>query len=87
MPRVNLAKRTPPPIDWTLAAILERKTAYGYDLHKMAEVGGCGYDYMRRLIRMPTEQWPYNILRRVLGEFGIKLQINVGGTSPVEEKK
>lgn len=87
MPRVNLSRYTKnpaPPIDWLWAAILERQSVYGYDLKKMAEVAGVSYDYMRRIIRMPTSSWPYKALKNICGEFGIKLTPVVGNSFPME---
>lgn len=86
MPKTRLSRyssRTPP-IDWLLAAILERKVANGYDLKKMANIAGVSYDYMRRLINTPPRDWPYGALDNVCKEFGIKMIPSVNGSTPEE---
>ena len=88
MPKVNLARyaqKKEPPIDWLLAAILERKVVHGYDWKKMSEIGGCSYEYMRHLARTPTRDWPYNVLMNICKEFNISLKVSVDGSTPWEE--
>lgn len=69
--------KTAPPIDWTWAAILERKTVLGYDLKEMARIANVPYDTMRRYIRMSPMEWKTNARERVLKEFGIKVRTSI----------
>ena len=75
-------KSADPPIDWLLAAILERQTMRKLDLKHMAEIAGVGYEYMRKLIRKPTTEWPHGALSNVCREFNIKLTPSVMGSTP-----
>lgn len=88
MPRTKLGEsfsRKAPPIDWLLAAILERKTVFHYDLKRMAEIADISYEYMRRLINQPTNTWPYGALSNICKEFGIALVPTVDGSTPPKE--
>lgn len=83
MPKVNyIPSRRDPPIDWLLAAILERQTMRKLDLKHMAEIAGVGYEYMRKLIRKPTAEWPHGALGNICREFNIKLTPSVMGSTP-----
>lgn len=82
--RFDAFKKNAPPIDWLHAAILERKITYGYDLKKMAVVASVSYEYMRRLITLPPNRWPYGALTKVCEEFGIKMIPSVDGSTPEE---
>ena len=76
MPRSKLAtsaKKQMPPIDWLLAAVLERKMVYGYDLKKMAQVAGISYETMRHYIKVSPWKWTEKARNRVCDEFGIEL--------------
>lgn len=82
MPKVKLMRyeMEVPPIDWLLAAVLERKTVLGYDLKKMADVAGVTYDTMRRYIRQSPWTWTPDARARVCAEFGLKPQVSVAMT-------
>ena len=85
MPKTRIGEKyskKPPPIDWLLAAILERKIAYGYDLKKLARVADVSYDYMRKIITRPTKEWPVGALTNVCRAFGIKMIPTVDGSTP-----
>ena len=83
MPRTKLTAKycepKHPPIDWTRAAILERQAVLGYDLKRLAAVGGISYDYMRRLIRISPWEWPAGVRDRICDELGVKLVVSVEG--------
>ena len=77
MPKSKLAtsakKAQMPPIDWLLAAVLERKMVYGYDLKEMAKVAGISYETMRHYIKVSPWQWAEKARNRVCEHFGIEL--------------
>ena len=77
MPKSKLAtaaaKRQMPPIDWLLAAVLERKMVYGYDLKQMAKVAGISYETMRHYIKVSPWQWAEKARTNICNEFGIEL--------------
>lgn len=83
MPRTKLTAKycepKRPPIDWLRAAILERQAVLGYDLKKLAVVGGISYDYMRRLIRISPWSWPAGVRGRICEELGLKPVMGVAG--------
>ena len=81
MPK-SILERKAPPIDWIHAAILERRIAYGYDLHKMAAIAGVSYEYIRKFYNKRTSDWPQDALRNVCDAFGIKVIPVVDGSSP-----
>ena len=60
-----------PPIDWLRAAILERQAVYGYNLQKLADIGGCSYTMMRTWIRRSPWEWPKDLRNRICKEFGL----------------
>lgn len=70
-------KKSPPPINWVWAAILERKTVLGYDLKEMAKIAEVPYDTMRRYIRTDPWTWKPSARNRVLKTFGIKTQVSI----------
>lgn len=75
MPRTKLTEKycpKPPPIDWLRAAILERQAVMGYDLKRLAGVGGISYDYMRKLITVSPWEWPSDVREKICKEFGVK---------------
>ena len=77
MPRTNMGKVEPPPIDWLMAAVLERKTVLGYDLRNMADIAGVTYDTMRKYIRVSPLEWQKDAMDRVLKAFGINAKVTV----------
>ena len=84
MPKTLLARNTKPPIDWVLAAILERKVVYGYDLKKMASIANIPYERMRKYATRQTSEWSADALYRICREFNIKIVPVVDGKSPSE---
>lgn len=88
MPRTKLSAKycTPatPPVDWLRAVVLERKDVLGYDLKRLAKIGGVSYDYFRKLIRMSPWDWPTPVRERVCRELGIKCVRGVEGM-PLQE--
>ena len=88
MPRTKLTDKycapKTPPIDWLRAAVLERQAVLGYDLKRLAVVGGVSYDYFRKLIRMSPWEWPTPVRERVCRELGIKCVRGVAGM-PLDE--
>lgn len=78
MPKSKLAdmisekRREAPPIDWLMAAILERKMVYKVDLKQMAEIAGVSYESMRRMITISPWEWSADARTRVCKEFGLK---------------
>lgn len=81
MPRVNLGKSAPPPIDWLWAAVLERKAAYGLDLKQMATIAGVSYPMMRQYISRSPWSWPMTVRDKLCDHFGL----NYKTFGPVEK--
>lgn len=82
MPRTKLAEKygpQAPPIDWLRAAILERQDVLGYNLKDLAEVGGCSYDYFRKLIHVSPWDWPKPVRDRVCKALNLKPICGVEG--------
>ena len=87
MPKVRLSHfSSPPPIDWLWAAVLERKMVFGYDLKRMAKVGGVSYDIMRRYINKSPWEWPPSVREKICKEFGIKQERIVYGAPNEKER-
>lgn len=84
MPKTLLSRTAKPPIDWVLAAILERKVVYGYDLKKMASIANIPYERMRKYATRQTSEWSADALYRICREFNIKIVPVVGGKTPGE---
>lgn len=74
MPRTKLTAKycERPPIDWLRAAVLERQAVYGYDLKKLAAIGGISYDSMRHYIRVSPWDWPEAVRTKICSELGVK---------------
>lgn len=64
--------KTAPPIDWLMAAVLERKMVLGYSLKKMADVAGISYETMRRYIGTSPWNWGNDTRDKICKEFGIR---------------
>ena len=83
MPRTRLTAKycEPkwPPIDWLRAAILERQAVLGYDLKKLAAVGGVSYDSMRSWIRRSPWDWPASLRDKICRELGVQPVRGVAG--------
>lgn len=87
MPRTKLGdKYAPkyPPIDWLRAAVLERQAVLGFDLKKLAVVGGISYEYMRKLIRISPWDWPTPVREKICKALGVKAVRGVEGM-PLQE--
>lgn len=87
MPKTRLTEKyspKPPPIDWLRAAILERQAVLGFDLKKLAAVGGISYDYMRKLIRVSPWDWPSPVREKICKALGVKAIRGVEGM-PLQE--
>lgn len=87
MPRTKLGDRyssKAPPIDWLRAAILERQAVLGYDLRRLATVGGVSYDMMRKYARMSPWDWPSVLREKICRELGVKPVRGVEGM-PLQE--
>lgn len=74
MGRSKLDKPKYPPIDWAMAAVLERKKVMGLNLEQIGEIGGTTGEYMRRLMSKSPMKWPDDIRQRVFRAMGIKVQ-------------
>lgn len=83
----TLEEKKRPSIDWLWAAVLERKTVYGYDLHKMSEIAGVSYPVMRRMIRVSPWYWPLHARESVCEAFGIIVDLGPGNIHLEGEKK
>ena len=84
MPRSKLAeaaKRKVPPVDWLWAIVLERKSAYGYDLKQMAKAAGVSYNTMRKYINISPWEWGPKARNRICAEF----QIDCGSVARIGE--
>lgn len=86
MPRTKLTEKycQNPPIDWLRAAVLERQAVLGYDLKRLAVVGGISYEYMRKLIRTSPWEWPTPVREKICRQLGIVMVRGVAGM-PLEE--
>lgn len=91
MPRTRLTAKycepQRPPVDWLRAAIMERAAVYGYDLQKLAAIGGCSYSSMRQWWRRSPWQWPQQLRDRICKEFGLQPLQGVAGMPNFEEGK
>lgn len=86
MPRTKFdkPKTTDPPVDWNLAAILERKKALKYEWADIANKAGMSPDVLRNLVsRKRTEEWPLYTLKKVLRVLGLEYKAYLVG-SPEE---
>lgn len=73
MPKIKTIRQTREEIDWTIAAILERKHALGYTWKAIAEQVGMNYEVLRKLVsERPSVRWPYYTLKKVLQVLGIE---------------
>lgn len=72
MPRVKLAEKKYPPINWLAAAILERKKVMKLDWGQIAEIVGTSPAVMRKLASSKDPQdWPRYTLQKVCKTLGI----------------
>ena len=74
MPRTKLDKPKYPPIDWTMAAILERKKAMKLEWSDLAGVAGMSGDSLRQLVsKKHTEDWPSDVRQRICKYLDIRI--------------
>ena len=88
MPRscIKESKTQYPPIDWLLAAILERKHTLKLDWRDIAFSCGVSYNSMRLLVsRKPPEEWPKDVRDKVCDYLGINVRRTVMGVEDVAE--
>ena len=72
-------KDSAPPIDWLLAAVLERKLVLGYDAKRLADIAGVSYETMCRNLRISPWRWSPRTRTRVCQTLGIRLKQTVEG--------
>ena len=87
MPKKKLDSLKGPPVDWNLAAILERKKALHLEWRDIASEAGMSPDVLRGMIsRKPTEEWPVYTLKKVLKVLGVEYRgYIVGGPEDKQE--
>lgn len=73
MPKVTLNKEPPPPIDWLLAAMLERRTKKGISMKYLAERVGVSYGTMRKWSFRSPWEWPKWMREAACKELGITI--------------
>lgn len=88
MPRTKLDKPKYPPIDWLMAAILERKKVMGLEWGDIANmVGGISAEYLRKLASSkPPMKWPDDIRNKVCRKLGINIRMVVEDESDREAR-
>lgn len=88
MPRTKLDKPKYPPIDWLMAAILERKKVMGLEWNDLADmVGGISGDYLRKLVSSkPPMKWPDDVRNKVCRKLGINIRMVVEDDSDREAR-
>ena len=87
MPKTKLGKKPEdPPIDWNLAAILERKKALHMEWADIATAAGMSADSLRNYVsRKPTSEWPVYTLKKVLMVLGLEYRAYIIG-SPEDKR-
>ena len=88
MPRTSLGKKPPEdaPVDWNLAAILERKKRLKLEWADIAEMAGMSSDALRNMVsRKRTDEWEVYTLKKVLMVLGLEYRAYLVG-SPEEKK-
>lgn len=88
MPRTNLGKKPPEdaPVDWNLAAILERKKRLKLEWADIAEMAGMSSDALRNMVsRKRTDEWEVYTLKKVLMVLGLEYRAYLVG-SPEDKK-
>ena len=75
MPRTKFDKPQYPPIDWVMAAILERKKVRHLEWADLAEKAGTTPDALRTMAnRKHTNDWPPETRRAVCRTLGINIK-------------
>lgn len=76
MPRTKFDKPRYPPIDWMMAAILERKRVMKLEWSDIAVNCGMSSDSLRQLAsKKPPEEWPKEIRNHVLKTLGLSAKM------------
>lgn len=80
MPRVKLSKPRHPPIDWLMAAILERKKVMGLTMADLAEAAHMSPESFRHLMADSTRtvmDWRPDIRNGVCRRLGINISTTI----------
>lgn len=83
MPKTNLGKKPPKdePVDWNLAAILERKKRLKLEWADIAEMAGMSSDALRNMVsRKRTDEWEVYTLKKVLMVLGLEYRAYLVGS-------
>jgi len=81
MPRTKFDKPKYPPVDWTMAAILERKKVMKLEWSDIADGAGITSDALRGMVsRKRTEEWPTPVLKKVCRVLGLEYRNYVVGS-------
>ena len=87
MPRTKFDTPKAPPVDWALAAILERKKTLKLEWINIADAAGMSPDVLRNLVsRKRTEEWPVYTLKKVCKVLGLEYKSYIVG-SPEDKSK
>ena len=85
MPRTKFDVPKYPPIDWLMAAILERKKVMKLDWSDLADASKISVDSMKRLASTrPPEEWPADIRKSVCRKLGIGAKLMITDLHEVE---
>lgn len=83
MPKTKLGKKPPEdaPVDWNLAAILERKKRLKLEWSDIAEMAGMSSDALRNMVsRKRTDEWEVYTLKKVLMVLGLEYRAYLVGS-------
>ena len=81
MARPKLVKPEYPPIDWLMAAILERKKVMKLEWGDLGECCGMSSSAMRKMAcSKAPEDWPKAIREKVCRKLGIEAKMVVSGS-------
>lgn len=76
MPKTAFDKPKYPPVDWMLAAILERKQIMGLNWSDLADVAHISPETMRSLAtKKKPEEWPTEVRRAVMRKLGLSAKL------------
>lgn len=86
MPRTKFDKPKYPPIDWVMAAILERKKTMKLEWADIANEVGMSPEGLRKLVAYKrSDQWPTYTLKKVCKALGIEYKSYLVGSPEGEE--
>ena len=88
MPRTKLGDAfapKDPPIDWLLAAVLERMKIKHIGLQRLAELACVSYSSMRQYLMRSPWSWPMDVRERVCKSLGIDISFSPSGLK-IEER-